>query len=205
MVKALLTGFEAWAGHKNPSGMIARELDGKVVEGVEVVGRELPEDFFRLPRITSSLVEELEPDIIISMGWDYGRAIRVEKVAINVQQSDFGDKVVPDNAGNSPRGTPVLDQGQLAYAAGLPAERVVEALRKAGIPAVLSYHAGTHCCNTVMYSFLHSISSGRRNVMSGFMHIPPLREMVKPEQPCMDFATELEGMRIALRTCASER
>ncbi|PSN85096.1 hypothetical protein B9Q02_07680 [Candidatus Marsarchaeota G1 archaeon BE_D] len=45
LVKALVTGFEGWLGKTNPAGVIAKSLDGAKINDLEVVGREIPEDF----------------------------------------------------------------------------------------------------------------------------------------------------------------
>ncbi|MEM3638164.1 MAG: hypothetical protein QXX17_01775 [Conexivisphaerales archaeon] len=200
-MRILITGFEAWAGNKNPSGMVAEELNGSVIDGAEVVGKVLPEDFYALPKLARKLVDEVRPDCVISTGWDYTKAIRVEKVALNVMNSFFADSVVPDNYGNKPRDEPIIKGGPLALGSTLPADEIVKELNDAGIPAILSYHAGTHCCNTAMYSFLHADIVK----ISGFIHVPPLPDMIK--NPKIDTITmpigqQKRAIEIAVRVCA---
>src|SRR5579862_9305 len=113
-MRALVTGFEGFAGKINPSGLIASSLDGVRIGNLEVTGRELPEDFANLPSIMRDLVREVKPDILISTGWDYISKFKIEKIALNVQNSEFGEKVVPDNKGNSPVGQDVIAKGPLA-------------------------------------------------------------------------------------------
>jgi pyroglutamyl-peptidase len=203
-VKLLLTGFEAWAGQVNPSGLIAKKLNGRKIGSLKVVGRELPEDFYNLPLLVEKMIKEIRPDAVISTGWDYTPAIRVEKVALNVMNSVFGEKVVPDNSGNRPEAEPVINGGDLAYMSTLPASEIVDSLRSAGIPAYVSYHAGTHCCNTTMYSFLHAIRSTRSSAIAGFMHLPPIPAMVRTRKgiPSMSLSSETKAVEIAIRVCS---
>lgn len=200
---ALLTGFEAWAGQVNPSGIVAGDLDGIEIDGVKVVGRELAEDFYKLPRIVSKLLREFRPSVVVSTGWDYVSRIKVEKIAVNTMDSVFGNAVVPDNYGNRPSGEPVISKAPLAVRATFPAELIVQNLNKAGVPAMLSYHAGTHCCNTVMFSVLHSLRLSRSRAIAGFMHFPPSPEMnvERPGIEPMSIEGDVEAVKIALRTC----
>ncbi len=197
-MRILLTGFEAWAGNKNPSGMIAKELDGKIISGAAVVGRVLPEDFYAIPRLARKLVAEVKPDVVISTGWDYTKAIKVEKVALNIMNSYFADKVVPDNYGNKPDDEPIIKRGPLALHSTFPADEIVNELKKRKIPATTSYHAGTHCCNTAMYSFLY------QRIISGFIHVPPLPEMIKNDDRnmAMPLKTQKRAIEIAIEVCA---
>jgi pyrrolidone-carboxylate peptidase len=101
-LKALVTGFEAWAGDANPASTIAKELNRKTIGGIEVVGVEVPEDFYRLPKLASRILKRVSPKVVLSLGWDLTSAIKVEKIAINVMASDFGGHVVPDNYNHRP-------------------------------------------------------------------------------------------------------
>lgn len=198
-MRILVTGFEAWAGNKNPSGMIAKELDGKVISDAQVVGRVLPEDFYKMNSIARKIVSEVKPDAVISTGWDYTRAIRVEKVALNIMNSFFADKIVPDNYGNKPNDESIVKNAPLALRSTLPADEIVKELKRNKIPATISYHAGTHCCNAAMYSFLH------QKITAGFIHVPPLPEMLKDKEErsiAMPLETQKRAIEIAVKVCA---
>ncbi|MEM0287915.1 MAG: pyroglutamyl-peptidase I [Nitrososphaerota archaeon] len=200
-MRILITGFEAWAGKKNPSGMIAKNLDGKAIKGLDVIGRVLPEDFYALPGLSKKLIAEIRPDAVISTGWDYTKAIKVEKIALNVMNSFFVDSVVPDNYGNKPSHEPIIRNAPIALQSTLPADEIVQELRKNNIPAVVSYYAGTHCCNTVMYSFLHT----DKVKISGFIHVPPLPEMVKgvrTDSIVMSIDEQEKAIQLAIEVCA---
>jgi pyroglutamyl-peptidase len=213
-MRALLTGFEGWAGKINPSGIIAKKLNNKRLDGLEVFGRELPEDFYKLPKLLSKLILEIKPEIRIGTGWDYISKVKVERVALNFMNSTFGDEIVPDNYGQKPVGENIVKRGPLSLPATLPAEAIVENLKKEGIPSFVSYHAGTHCCNTVMYSLAYNTTvattMNRRNKskktpnpIAGFIHIPPVPEMNVEQRGAtpMELEKEIKAITIALETC----
>ncbi len=202
LLKALVTGFEPWEGSLNPSGTIAKELNRKKFGRLEVIGLEVPEDFYSLPKLALSLVRKHRPDVVISLGWDYTPAIKVEKIALNVMNAEFGGEEVPDNSGNVPKGSPVVRSSPLAYTGTLPVESIVQDIRSAGIPVFRSYNAGTHCCNTIMYSFLRAAKTQKKKPLSGHIHLPPVPGMethlqVKP----MELETERRAVEIAIGTC----
>ena len=204
-MRALLTGFEGFAGRENPSGKIARSLDKKKYGKLQVTGRELPEDFYRLPGILHSLIEKNRPDIVIGTGWDYISKVKVERISLNVQNSRFGDSIVPDNYKHTPKNNEVVKRGELALRSTLPAERIVANLTKRNIPAFVSYHAGTHCCNTVMYSAIYYSQRTQRKTIAGFIHIPPVEEMAvqgRGTSP-MKLDHETAAIECALETCDS--
>ncbi len=205
-MQALITGFESFAGRVNPTGKIARELDGMTLDGLKIVGRELPEDFNKLPFTIRDMIRQFEPAIVVGSGWDYISTFKVEKIGLNVKNATFGDSVVPDNYGNKPAGEEIVPGGATALRSSFPAELIVEELKKSGVQAYISYNAGTHCCNTVMYSSLHYLrSSGLQSAVGGFIHVPPTpdmgieREGVTP----MDYAKEKEVIQKVLQTCGA--
>ncbi len=202
-LKALVTGFEGWQGRVNPSGKIALELDGKEFEGLSVIGKELPENFYELPGVLRDLVRRIKPDILICSGWDYVSKIKVEKIGLNVMNSVFDDKIVPDNYGQKPMGERIIPRGSPALEASFPAELIVENLNRIGIPAYVSYHAGTHCCNTVMYSALYFLKKTKPKSIAGFIHLPPIEEMglTRESVTPMPLEREREAMESALITC----
>ena len=121
MVKALVTGFEGYGGRgRNPAGETALALDGKRAPGgATIVGRRLPVSYKpRLAAALEALIDEVEPDIVISLGLWPGRAddCTLERIGINV--ADFE---IPDNEGTLPA-RPAGQRQRRRRAAGDPAE-----------------------------------------------------------------------------------
>ena len=160
----LVTGFEPWGGIRfNPSGAIAEHLGGEI----------LPVDYDRAGSSLKRLLRR-RPDGIVMFGLaETRRRIDVECIALNV-----------DHAGPGPwkRGPRRIRRGPMALASRLPVSAIVARLRRAGIPAGLSHHAGTFVCNHVFYLALAST-----RVPCGFIHVPPTR--------AVSLKRQLEGAR----------
>src|SRR5690606_33164956 len=119
-----------------------------------------------------------------------------ERIAINVD-----DARIPDNAGASPVDEPVVPDGPAAYFATLPIKAIVEAMRKAGIPAAVSQTAGTYVCNHVFYGLMHALRRTRA-VRGGFIHVPhaPAGAARHPGMPSLPADLVAQALRIAVRT-----
>ncbi len=108
---------------------------------------------------------------------------------------------IPDNDGARPRGVPVVPGGPDAYFATVPVHAMVERMRAAGIPAAVSFSAGTFCCNEVLYALLHLCATEAAGVRGGFIHVPYAAEQA-PELPAgtptMPLDTMVRGLELAL-------
>lgn len=191
----LLTGFEPFGGDPaNPSGA-AVNLVGSRWEGPQVlVTAVLPVTFAGAPTRLRELLDEHRPDVVIAVGLAGGRtAIGVERVALNLM-----DARIPDNAGDQPVDTPSVPGAPTARFATLPVKEIARRIAGAGIPAEVSYSAGTFVCNHVFFSALEFAASGTR---AGFVHVPWSCEHAPsadaPRMPLSDIARALE---IAVRT-----
>jgi pyroglutamyl-peptidase len=171
----LLTGFEPFNGGSiNPSGEIARRLDGSEIAGARVIGRVLPVSFARLPAALAALIDTVAPDVLLGLGLAGGEAaLRLEQVAINRAHSEAAD-----NDGLAPANAPLDPDGPAARIATLALEPVIARLRAADLPARLSFHAGTHCCNLWLYRALGALERSGRAIPCGFIHLPCLPEQV---------------------------
>jgi pyroglutamyl-peptidase len=167
----LLTGYEPFDGAAvNPSGEVARRLDGARIGTATVVGRVLPVSFDRVPRLLPELIATMRPDALLGMGLANGEAtIRLEQFAINRAHSER-----PDNDGTAPVERTLDPDGPAARIATLSLGPIVTALRGAGIPARLSFHAGTHCCNLWLYHALGALERAGRRSPCAFIHLPCL-------------------------------
>jgi pyroglutamyl-peptidase len=66
----------------------------------------------------------------------------------------------------------VVTDGPAAYFSTLPVDSLIECLTTEGIPANISYSAGTYVCNSLFYGLMHYIEKASRDVRGGFIHIP---------------------------------
>lgn len=202
MRRLLLTGFEPFGGGSvNPSWEVARRLDGEEVGGYTVVARRLPVIWGQALNVLWAELDEVRPDLIISLGQSGGRAeICPERVGINVCDAASGD-----NAGTVLTDEPIVPAGPAAYFSTLPLKPMVQAMREAGVPARVSNSAGTYLCNQVLYGLLHRLAPAQNSAPAGFIHVPALPEQVSTSskgEPSMDLATQVRGIRAAIGACA---
>jgi pyroglutamyl-peptidase len=99
--------------------------------------------------------------------------VRVETTAVNV--AHFG---MADNDGARPAGEPFDPGGPAALRATWDAARVTAAITAAGVPARVSHHAGTHCCNLALHTCLGALERLGLGSPCGFLHLPYLPEQV---------------------------
>ena len=176
MKKLLITGFQPFDGESvNPALEVAKGLQGKTINGYEVIAREIPVVRFEALKAVQAAIEELRPDAVITIGQAGGRPdITVERVGINID--DFR---IPDNKGNQPIDEPVVAGGPVAYWATLPIKKMVANVKAQGIPASVSNSAGTYVCNHLLYGLLHYLTTqGKTAIPAGFIHIPYLPEQM---------------------------
>lgn len=204
MRRLLLTGFEPFGGETiNPSWEVAQALDGRdLVAGLQIVSRRLPVVWGQALDALYCHLDQLQPDLVISLGQSGRPEISPELIAINLS-----DSPLPDNAGVVAADQPVIPGGPAAYWSTLPVKAITAAIRQAGVPARTSTTAGTYLCNHVMYGLLHrlQLQDRRPPVPAGFVHLPPLPEQMaarpRPEGS-MALETMLRAIRVAIQVCA---
>ena len=100
--------------------------------------------------------------------------------------------------------SPIEPDGPIAYWATIPVREVVEAIRQEGIPATLSYSAGTFVCNHVFYSACHFAAGRGLDIKVGFIHVPYLPEQAleKDAAPSMSQECVVRAVEAAVRTVA---
>ncbi|AWE06831.1 peptidase C15 [Lysinibacillus sp. 2017] len=172
MKKLLLTGFEPFLSNPiNPTMDIVTELHAKTIGDYEIIGHVLSVDFTEGPKQFLKHLEEIKPDLVVSLGLAAGNTkITPERVAINIKD---GEK---DNNGVAYEDAPIVKDGNAAYFSTLPTRAIVNRLNEAGYPAAISNSAGTYLCNNIMYEGLH-YACMQENVRSGFIHIPASFEL----------------------------
>ncbi|MCA1021116.1 pyroglutamyl-peptidase I [Halobacillus litoralis] len=194
MPTLLLTGFEPFLNFPiNPTEKIVNKLHGRRINGYHVEGRILPVDYQTAGEEVLSHVEDVQPDIVISLGLAAGRhTINPERIAVNCNESSE-----KDNRGNMPDGEPIHDGGPDGLFSSLPIRRFMEVLHENGYPAEISNTAGTYVCNHVMYQVLYHFQKKGEPVPSGFIHLPASHELAVqhgklPSWPQQDLTEAVE-------------
>ena len=201
-MKILITGFDPFGGENVNPAYEAVKLLPDTIAGAEIIKLEVPTRFHRAGAVLEDAMQRHKPDAVICVGQAGGRAaITPEKVAINLM-----DGRIPDNAGYQPVDVPIRADGPAAYFATLPVKAMVQRMRDAGIPAAVSYTAGTYVCNYLLYTLLYLIDKKYPNVRGGFIHVPYAMEQVinKPlGTPSMDLRQIARGLETAVEAVAA--
>jgi pyroglutamyl-peptidase len=197
--KILVTGFEPFAGEElNPSGEIARALEGETLAGHRVVAGVLPTAFAEsLPEL-HKLIARHRPALVLALGQAGGRAeISLERIAINLI-----DARIADNAGAQPIDIAVVENAPNAYFSTLPLKAMLARLKTADIPVMLSHSAGTFVCNQTFYGLMHLLAEHHPGVPGGFVHVPYLPQQAAKHAgaPGMALETMMQGVRLCLHT-----
>ena len=168
MKKVLITGFDPFGGESiNPAYEAVKLLPDEIA-GAKIIKKEIPTVFQKGPDAVYEEIQSSKPDYVLCIGQAGGRSqVTPEWVGIN-----FRNARIADNEGNQPLQTSVVENGPEAYFTMLPVFRMVEKMKGNGIPASVSYTAGTYVCNDVMYSVLHYCHTEFKGVKGGFMHVP---------------------------------
>ncbi|MBQ5992202.1 MAG: pyroglutamyl-peptidase I [Clostridia bacterium] len=174
----LITGFAPFGAEAvNPSWEAVKALPEHI--GAWTLHKLLlPVEYGRAAKLALKAAEDCGADAILCAGLAAGRtAVTPEAVGVNAR-----DAAIPDNAGRKCEGEPVEPDGPAAFFSTLPVRRMTEAIHAAGIPAKLSYTAGTYVCNDLLYTLLCRFSGTQVRV--AFVHIPlekdlPLGESIR--------------------------
>lgn len=162
MKKILFTGFEPFGGEKvNPSWEAVRRMPD-TIGGAQIVKARLCVEYARSAEAIRALIAEHKPDAAVCCGQAGGRrAVTPEVCAINRDHAD-----APDNAGEVRRYAEIVPGGESAYFTALPVEKLVDAVKAAGVACAPSFSAGTYVCNHVYYTLLSLMPRGL------FVHVP---------------------------------
>ena len=193
-MKIIVTGFDPFGGEKiNPSIECVKALPE--IEGVEIFRVELPTVFKESANRLNEVINDVKPDAVLCVGQAGGRpGITMERIAINVD-----DARIPDNISQQPIDEVIQLDGEAAYFTTLPIKRIVNAIRKAGIPAEVSNTAGTFVCNHIMYQALFTATKADKSFKAGFMHIPFIPEQTT-EKPSLPLEESTKALQIAIET-----
>ena len=195
---ALVTGFDPFEGGiVNPSGDVARALDGEIIAGHTIVGAALPTVFARVMPELDALLNRHRPSLVIALGLANKRsAIALERVAINLI-----DARIADNSGDQPVDVRIVENAPNAYFSTLPIKAMLKRLRDEGISSDLSQTAGTFVCNHAFFVLMHLLADHHPGVRGGFVHLPHYPdEAARHGANGMTLETMSRAVRLSLTT-----
>ena len=198
--KILLTGFEPFGGSTvNPSISACRRLEGKRVDGFEIVVEEIPLRFHEIRSAIEEHIARLDPAAVICTGQSSRALISLERVAINI-----ADARIPYNCGTHPVDERLNGEGPAAYFSALPLREILGAVKEAGIPVGISNSAGTFGCNQIFYHLMDYRYRLGLEIPAGFIHVPCLPEQaINKAKPSMSLNLIVEALEVAASTVAS--
>lgn len=190
----LVTGFgDFLAVRGNPSGALARWVDGRSVGDRPVVGRELRVSLAELPRALASHVDELRPVALVALGVQRQLWWRLERCArrpLTSSKADVDGAVAShfDRAAAPERRATQLD-----------VDRLARELVAAGFVARPSEDAGGYVCEWCYHHlFVHGARIGAPAL---FVHVPP-DGAVAPLRQCEALELVLLGVARQLADAA---
>lgn len=202
-MKILVTGFVPFDGDTSNPSMDAVSALPIVIDGAFIVRMQLPVAFGTSVNEAVAAIAQHAPDAVLSVGLAGGRcAITPEFVAINHMHA-----ARPDNAGFAPQHVSIVQGGPAAYFSTLPVFDMVKEMLAGGVPAEVSYTAGTFVCNQLMYGVLHHLHMSKKNALAGFVHVPytPAMAAARPT-PASSLALEdtVKGLTCCIRAILRE-
>ena len=200
----VVTGYGPWAKTAvNPAAQVIEAISETRWDGYRLVPLVVPVQTEGLFRLVETALQAHRPAIWIGFGVaPDATAIRAEIAGINCRAFD-----VPDNDGVTLEGAPIVEPGEAAYLSTFPARDIVKHLKAAGIPAEVSYSAGTHLCNQMLYTFAasdqarHDLATLLR--LSFMCHIhrsswPACSKVRKKLPPSMSLSLMIAAAKIAV-------
>ena len=162
----LVTGFDPFGGETiNPAWEAVSRLPDEI-GACRVEKLCVPTVFGEAGRVALERAARVRPKAVLCVGQAGGRsAVTPEMVAINLRHAR-----IADNAGAMPQDEPVVAGGENALFSTLPVRAMAQAINAAGIPAEVSYSAGTYVCNDTMYAVVEHLRD--TGIPAGFIHVP---------------------------------
>ena len=195
-MKVLLTAFEPFGGEAINPAQEAVRLVKDNIDGADIVKIDVPVVFNKAGEVVYAAMKKENPDVVLCIGQAGGRfGVTPERVAVNMQ-----DARIADNDGGQPKDVACFEDGPNAYFTNLPVKKMVEAIKEAGVPASVSYTAGTYVCNDLMYAVLYHIDKEFEGVKGGFMHVPFLHDqvMAKANTPSLSVNDVVKAIEAAI-------
>jgi pyroglutamyl-peptidase len=199
----LLTGFGPFGPHAvNPSELLTRSLEGRIIGGCIIDARILPIETRPLRDRLAKALDETRPQAVIGLGYAPGRAaLALERIAVNVL-----DFPLPDTAGVTRKNEPIDGDGPDGRLSTLPSDEIVAAWDEGGVPGYVSNSAGTYLCNQWLYEALALAAALPSAIPAGFVHVPALPAQAKAlgadRTPSMSLELMQRGIETAIEITA---
>jgi pyroglutamyl-peptidase len=197
MTKVLVTAFEPYDRFgSNSSWSCLLELTRELPARPTIVTRRYPVDFAQVRR-------QLETDL--AAGYDFALHLGQAPGSARIELETFGVNLGVDPADKHGTPHPLAADGPAAYQSSLPLADWADKLRAAGVPAAVSYHAGTYLCNAMLYWSHYLAERLALTTRSTFVHLPLdlAQAAAEPrETPCLPPTQTAAAIRLILAELA---
>lgn len=195
----LLTGFGPFPGvAENISASFASSLANQArthFANINVHAETLPTVWGTAQNLLNTLLLRYQPDISLHFGVsERAQNFVIETLAHNACEA------TQDANGNLPSLKKLEINGPDTCAVTLPAQAIVDNLKRHGLAATKSTNPGRYLCNAVFYQVLREPTQTPSTRLSGFIHMPVhFVDDATPGSFTRDKA--LEGGLVILKTC----
>lgn len=201
-MKILITGFPAYSGEAvNPTQEVLNLLPDQIM-GVDIVKVELPAVYNSCLKKAMEVIETHKPDVLLSLGMASGRSsVAVETIAINLM-----DSPKTDNAGVKYEDMKIKDDGPTAYFMPFPVKHVLKRILQNGIPAEVSYSAGTFISNHLMYGLIYLFEKKGMDLIYGHLGLPllPSQAVNRADKPSMSARDSASAVITTIETLITD-
>ena len=164
MASILITAFEPYdRWNVNSSWLALVRLTRDLTQLGDVTTRLYPVDF-------AAVKEKLANDL--KSHYDYALHLGQAPGSTRIQLEAIGINVGGSSSQPADEFRPLVEGGPTAYRSSLPLGDWAAQLRAAGIPAQVSYHAGTYLCNATLYFSCYLAERMELKTQSTFIHLP---------------------------------
>ena len=180
--------YDQWS--ENSSWLALVEFTKQRRDDAVIVTRRYPVDFDEVQR-------RLEADLVD--GYDYALHLGQAPGAARMQLEAIGLNLGADISDREGGHRLLVPEGPVAYRSQLPLDRWVPKLRSLGIPASVSYHAGTYLCNATLYLTHYLTDRHGLPTKATFLHLPldPRQTAgLRQETASMPSSLAAEGMHL---------
>ena len=190
-MRFLITGFAPFGTSRvNPSYEAVKRLPDFQGD-YDIIRAELPVAYDTCADQLETLIDTYAPDCVICLGQATGReGISLENTAVNVKASSM-----PDNEGVTFSGEKIASDGPDSLSVNLPLKELANLLKNAGIPAKISYSAGTYVCNNLFYRLLRYVSENDPQLLCCFLHIFTIKKADFTVRPYLEFSPQAAMFR----------
>jgi pyroglutamyl-peptidase len=171
----LITGFGPFPGAPfNPTGKLVAELARRRItglRGLRRVAHVFPTSYAAVDHDLPALLARERPEVLLM----FGLASRRRHISIETRARNALTGAVPDVSGHRPAASMIEPGAGAALSLRVPAQRLVAAVRAAGLSAGLSGDAGSYLCNYLCWRAVEAAARADGPRLVAFVHVPNVR------------------------------